>query len=163
MIEGANAVGSLAATLLNGVITPVFGWRPIGPLAAACGVVILIFTRSLARKSPVFAAHNKRKGAKAGSLKLILADRRCRINLLKWMCCSMFLMAGFYGTNTWLPTYMTSEFGSEFRSMTYFIAGKNCAMVFIGKMLAGVLSDKIGRRKVMVFGLHLYGLSYCPL
>lgn len=146
LIQGANAVGSFAATLLNGVITPVFGWRPIVLLAAACGVVILIFTRSLT-EPPVFATHNKQKGAKAGSLKLILADRRCRRNLVKWICCFMFLMAGFYGTNTWLPTYMTSEFDVEFRSMTYFIAG-NYAMVFIGKMLAGVLSDKIGRKKV---------------
>ncbi len=149
LIQGANAVGSFAATLLNGIVTPVYGWRPIVLAAVACGVVILIFTRSL-QEPPAFVAKKKekqRKEKKDSSLRILLTDRQCRRNLVKWLFCSMFLMAGFYGTNTWLPTYMTSEFHVEFRSMTHFIAG-NYLMVFVGKMMAGFLSDKIGRKRV---------------
>ncbi len=148
-IQGANAVGSFAATLLNGVITPVYGWRLIVLIAAACGTVVLFFTRFL-QEPPVFAAKKNQKvpiKPKDSNLKILFTDRQCSRNLFKWIFCSIFLMAGFYGTNTWLPTYLTSEFGIEFRSMTYFIAG-NYLMVFIGKMAAGFLSDKIGRKRV---------------
>lgn len=148
MLQGASALGFFTATILNGIITPDFGWRPVVLIAVACGIVALGFTRTL-REPPAFELQQKKeaKRKKGNSLSLLLADRRSKVNLAKWLCCSFFLMAGYYGANSWLPTYMTSEFGVEFRSMTYYIAG-NYAMVFLGKMLAGILSDKMGRKKI---------------
>lgn len=151
MIQGANAAGSVLSSLLNGAITPIYGWRPVVLLAAVCGALALFITRFL-KEPPSFAAYKQRKEQQAkskGSLFILLSDRQCRRNLLKWTGGSIFLMGGYYAANSWLPTYMTEAFGVDFHTMTYFIAG-NYAMMFVGRLTAGILSDKFGRKKIWI-------------
>ncbi|MCF5227126.1 MFS transporter, partial [Pseudomonas syringae] len=56
-----------------------------------------------------------------------------------------------YGVNNWMPSYLESELGMNLKSMTSYMVGTYTAMI-LGKVLAGVAADRIGRRAVFAFG-----------
>lgn len=151
IIQGGNTCGAIVASILNGIITPVYGWRPVVLTSVVCGIIALAFTRKL-KEPPSFRAYKQQKKRKkdrneASGIIMLMRDKSCRNNLVKWMAASILLMGGYYAANSWLPTYMTEEYGISFKSMTYFIAG-NYTMMFIGRTSAGILSDRFGRKKI---------------
>ncbi len=50
-----------------------------------------------------------------------------------------------------MPSYLESELGMNFKSMTSYMVGTYAAMIF-GKILAGLAADRLGRRAVFAFG-----------
>ena len=61
---------------------------------------------------------------------------------LLWSLTSCFLLFGYYGTNNWMPSYLESELGMNFKSMTGYMVGTYTAMI-LGKVLAGIASDRL--------------------
>ncbi|EEZ33815.1 major facilitator superfamily transporter cis,cis-muconate transporter [Brucella sp. 83/13] len=53
--------------------------------------------------------------------------------------------------NNWLPSYLETEMGMNFKSMTAYMIGSYTAMI-LGKVLAGVAADWLGRRAVFALG-----------
>ena len=61
------------------------------------------------------------------------------------------LQFGYYGVNNWMPSYLESELGMKFKEMTAYMVGTYTAMI-LGKVLAGMMADKLGRRFTYAFG-----------
>jgi AAHS family cis,cis-muconate transporter-like MFS transporter len=68
-----------------------------------------------------------------------------------WSLTAGFLQFGYYGVNNWLPTYIVSELKFNFTKMTSYLVGTYIAMI-LGKIIAGWLADKFGRRWIYAFG-----------
>ena len=68
-----------------------------------------------------------------------------------WCLIADFLQFGYYGVNNWMPAYLQTEMGMDFKSMTAYLVDTYTAMI-LGKVLAGVAADKFGRRVVYSFG-----------
>ncbi|MFW1676127.1 MFS transporter, partial [Acinetobacter baumannii] len=49
------------------------------------------------------------------------------------------------------PSYLESELGMKFNEMTAYMVGTYTAMI-LGKVLAGMMADKLGRRFNYAFG-----------
>jgi AAHS family cis,cis-muconate transporter-like MFS transporter len=83
--------------------------------------------------------------------KLIFSDRQASRMFIFWALTAGFLQFGYYGVNNWMPTYLESELGLNLKSMTGYMVGTYTAMI-LGKILAGLAADRIGRRSVFAFG-----------
>lgn len=68
-----------------------------------------------------------------------------------WALTAGFLQFGYYGVNNWMPSYLESELGMKFKEMTAYMVGTYTAMI-LGKVLAGMMADKLGRRFTYAFG-----------
>ncbi len=85
------------------------------------------------------------------ALKRIFADPRNRKMFILWALTAGFLQFGYYGVNNWMPSYLESELGMKFKEMTAYMVGTYSAMI-LGKILAGYMADKLGRRFTYAFG-----------
>ena len=83
--------------------------------------------------------------------KLIFSDPQASRMFIFWALTAGFLQFGYYGVNNWMPTYLESELGMNLKSMTGYMVGTYTAMI-LGKILAGLAADRIGRRTVFAFG-----------
>jgi len=68
-----------------------------------------------------------------------------------WALTAGFLQFGYYGVNNWMPSYLEKELGMNFKSMTGYMVGTYVAMI-LGKIIAGWLADKFGRRAIFALG-----------
>src|SRR4029079_8360841 len=59
------------------------------------------------------------------------------------------LQFGYYGANTWLPSYLVKDLGVNLQSMGWYVA-LTYTMGFLGKVLCGWLADRWGRRVMWV-------------
>ena len=153
MLQAGWSVGYLVATLLAGAIIPASGWRPLYFIAVAPIVLAIYFGFKVpepqswieARKNP------KVKNDKRNEWGIIFKDPKTRATFLFWIVTSIFLQFGYYGIGTWLPSYIVQDLGFDFKKMTGYLVGTYTAMI-LGKMLAGWLADRIGRKTVYVIG-----------
>jgi len=72
-----------------------------------------------------------------------------RRTFLLWTATSIALQFGYYGANSWLPSYLVKDLHVELQNMGWYIAGTYMMMV-IGKVVTGVLADVVGRRLMWV-------------
>ncbi|MEG1626123.1 MFS transporter [Pseudomonas sp.] len=160
-MQAGWTVGYLVATVLAGQIIPDYGWRMLF-FAAVTPAVICLALRPWVPESPSWlAAQSERRqqvtstrtapAAAAGGFSGLLSDPSTRKMFLMWSLTSCFLLFGYYGTNNWMPSYLESELGMNFKSMTSYMVGTYTAMI-LGKVLAGIASDRFGRRATFAAG-----------
>jgi len=159
-MQAGWTVGYVVATLLAGWVIPEHGWRHLFFLALA-PVVLALVVRPLVPEPPAWQA--AKATAQAGSaadgkplrqqnsLRWLLQDPAARRMLLLWTLTAGLLQFGYYGTNNWMPSYLEGELHMHFKAMTGYLVGTYTAMI-AGKVLAGVLADKFGRRNMFVAG-----------
>lgn len=156
VLQAGWSVGYVIATLLAGWILPEFGWRWLFFISIA-PVFLAIVVRHFIPESPAWlAARQTAKSAmrvtlKENALLYILRNPQHRKIFLLWILTGCALQFGYFGVNTWFPSYIEKELGFAFRSMTFFMVGTYVAMIF-GKVAAGWCSDRFGRRVVFAFG-----------
>ncbi|MDN6876024.1 MFS transporter [Pseudomonas citronellolis] len=162
-LQAGWSVGYIVATLLAGWILPSYGWRYLFYVAIIPVVLAVAMRRLVPEPAAWVEAQAERKRRKAlgqqevvekksaGAFRMIFGDRRARSMFIFWSLTAGFLQFGYYGVNNWLPSYLETEMGMNFKSMTAYLVGTYAAMI-LGKVLAGVASDWLGRRKVFAFG-----------
>jgi len=162
-LQAGWSVGYIVATLLAGWILPSYGWRYLFYVAIVPVVLAVAMRRLVPEPAAWLEAQAERKRRKAlgqeevvekksaGAFRMIFGDRRARSMFIFWSLTAGFLQFGYYGVNNWLPSYLETEMGMNFKSMTAYLVGTYAAMI-LGKVLAGVASDWLGRRKVFAFG-----------
>ncbi|WP_160107353.1 MFS transporter [Pseudomonas izuensis] len=162
-LQAGWSVGYIVATLLAGWILPTHGWRWLFYIAIIPVVLALVMQRFVPepqawinaqaeRARNRLAGIQHRSGEKRdGMFKQIFADPQARRMFMLWALTAGFLQFGYYGVSNWMPTYLESELGVKFSAMTGYMVGTYTAMI-LGKVLAGLAADRIGRRAVFAFG-----------
>jgi MFS transporter, AAHS family, cis,cis-muconate transporter len=162
-LQAGWSVGYIVATLLAGWILPNHGWRWLFYIAIIPVVLALVMQRFVPEPQAWINAQAERAkqtlaGIRSGSAqkrdsmyKQIFADPQSRRMFICWALTAGFLQFGYYGVNNWMPTYLESELGMNLKSMTSYMVGTYTAMI-LGKVLAGMAADRIGRRTVFAFG-----------
>ncbi|MEQ0844185.1 MFS transporter [Pseudomonas aeruginosa] len=171
-MQAGWTVGYLVATLLAGQIIPEFGWRALFFTAVAPALVCLALrpwvpespswlAAQAGRQRPGAAPQSHAEAGGAGLLGRMLGDPETRGMFLLWSLTSCFLLFGYYGTNNWMPSYLESELGMNFKSMTGYMVGTYSAMI-LGKVAAGVCADLFGRRLTFAAGA-IGSAAFMPL
>jgi AAHS family cis,cis-muconate transporter-like MFS transporter len=147
--------GYVVAALMAGSVMPAFGWRAMFLLAIVPGIICLILMYSLSDPPSWFAARAAARAAalqgakKENEFAAIWRDKKVRTTFILWTVASFGLQYGYYGANTWLPSYLVKDLGVNLKNMGWFLAA-TYSMGIISKPIVGWLGDKIGRRVMWV-------------
>ena len=151
-LQAGWSVGYVIAALLSAYVLPQFGWRPL----FACAIVPGMLTLVLLWKAPDppswkagAAGGGGKPGAASRSLSVLWTDPSVRRTFLLWSVASIALQFGYYGANTWLPSYLVRDLGVNVQSMGWYVAG-TYTMSVIGKVVTGYLADRAGRRAIWI-------------
>ena len=151
-LQTGVSVGYIGAALLSAAILPVHGWRPIFILSILPALISFLMLRKV--KEPAsYIASKERTGSKSkqNESKMIWRNKAVRRVFLLWAVANTALQFGYYGANTWLPSYLATDLGMNLKNMSLFIAGTYTAAIG-GKILAGYLADRFGRKGVWLIG-----------
>lgn len=150
-LQAAYSVGYLVAALLAGAILPIYGWRPLYFISIVPVILAIYIRLKIPEPKGWIEAKQQPKKIKKNEWFTIFNDPKTRVIFLFWILTSTFLQFGYYGVGTWLPTYIVDELGFDFKKMTGYLVGSYVAMI-LGKILAGWLADRFGRRNVYIIG-----------
>ncbi len=158
-LQAGWSVGYIVATVLAGAILPVYGWRYLFFVAIVPVIIALLMHKGVPEPESWVRAKAEREtgGSKfttakrESAFKAIFGNPRVRTLFIFWALTAGFLQFGYYGVNNWLPSYLETEMGMNFKSMTAYMIGSYTAMI-LSKVLAGVAADWLGRRAVFALG-----------
>lgn len=154
-LQAGWTVGYIVATLLAGWIIPDHGWRMLFYVAIVPVLLAVLMHFLVPEPHAWYHSRNDLNGQNTNiqesALKRIFADPRNRKMFILWALTAGFLQFGYYGVNNWMPSYLESELGMKFKEMTAYMVGTYSAMI-LGKILAGCMADKLGRRFTYAFG-----------
>jgi MFS transporter, AAHS family, cis,cis-muconate transporter len=150
-LQAGWSVGYVAAALLSSYVLPRMGWRPLFACAVVPGGVALALLWR-APDPPSWIAAQRRPaptGTSASTLGVLWADLPMRRTFLLWTVAAIALQFGYYGANSWLPSYLVKDLGVNVQSVGWYVAGTYTMMVF-GKIITGYLADIFGRRVMWI-------------
>ena len=159
-LQAGWSVGYVVATLLAGWILPDYGWRPLFYVVIFPVVLAILMQRWVPEPASWLAARGQRMkkndasfetSRSTSSIQLIFGDVKARRMFFLWAITAGLLQFGYYGVNNWMPTYLEKELGMNFKAMTTYMVGTYTAMI-VGKIFAGWMADRFGRRAVFAFG-----------
>lgn len=151
-LQAGWSIGYICAALLSAVVLPSYGWRPLFIISVVPAALSFMLLRKIKEPASYTASkrdtENKRK---ENEFAVIWKNKAIRTVFLLWAAANLALQFGYYGANTWLPSYLRTDLGMDLKSMSLYIAGTYTAMV-AGKILAGYLADKFGRKSIWLAG-----------
>ena len=161
-MSAAYSIGLICSSLLSGWIIPAWGWRHLFILSILPGAItfaVLFFVKEsasyMASRAERLAQAKAAKEAKAAQPRneyvMMLSNPKTRKTFITWVFIAITLQFAYTGAQSWMPTYLTNEMGISLKSVSWYLAATYFATV-IGKLLAGWLADKWGRRKTWFFG-----------
>jgi MFS transporter, AAHS family, cis,cis-muconate transporter len=161
-LQAGWSVGYVAAALLSASVLPRFGWRPLFAFAIVPGIVTLALLWS-APDPPGWTAFRRGsiRGRTGGTFRMLWADAPVRRTFLLWTMAAIALQFGYYGANSWLPSYLVKDLNVNVQSMGWYVAGTYTMMV-IGKIVTGYLADIVGRRTMWIVS-GLLTAAYLPV
>jgi MFS transporter, AAHS family, cis,cis-muconate transporter len=161
-LQAGWSVGYVVAALLSASVIPRFGWRPLFACAIAPGAVALALLWR-APDPPSWTSRNRGASgvARGASLGALWSDAPVRRTFLLWTVASIALQFGYYGANSWLPSYLVKDLGVNVQSMGWYVAGTYTMMV-IGKVVTGYVADRAGRRAMWIVSGMLTA-AYLPV
>lgn len=154
-LQAGWTVGYIVATLLAGWIIPDHGWRMLF-YVAALPIIMAVLMHFLVPEPEAWQTSRTLQPSQVEKqqdsvFKTIFQDKHNRNMFILWALTAGFLQFGYYGVNNWMPSYLESELGMKFKEMTVYMVGTYTAMI-LGKVLAGFMADKLGRRFTYAFG-----------
>ncbi|MGW6118000.1 MFS transporter [Nocardia sp. NPDC055165] len=148
VISAFPAGGAMAATI-SGWFLP--DWRLMF-LVSGCAVVLPIAIVAIFfSESATWAAQKADNANDVVSVRDVLGSSLRRRTLLGTLMAALALF-GYWGSMTWLPTYLTTERGLATTSVALFITMLNLGM-FLGYNGFGYLADHIGRHRTIIITL----------
>lgn len=149
-------VGVGLASFLAGKIIPTWGWRALF-LTAGVALVVAVYVYFFVDESEAWQTqHDARaKGEVTAKEKIsvgeIFKNGMARNTILATLVSALALSA-YWGTTTWLPTYLVKERGLSVADMGIFMTILSVGM-FFGYNLFGWLADVIGKRNALMLSL----------
>jgi MFS transporter, AAHS family, cis,cis-muconate transporter len=151
-LQAGWSVGYVTAAVLSAYVLPRFGWR----LLFACAIVPGLAALALLWTAPDPPSWTAARGrmtfgtaAAPRSFAVLWTDGAVRRTFLLWTLASIALQFGYYGANSWLPSYLVKDLGVNVQKMGWYVAGTYTMMV-IGKIVTGALADRAGRRLMWI-------------
>src|SRR5262245_61833529 len=161
VLQGGWSVGYIIAALLSSYILPSFGWRALFLCAVVPGLLALLLLRNLPDPPSWSESQRSSRGPARNGFGALWNDPVARRSVVLWTMTSTALQFGYYGANTWLPSYLVSDLGVNLQSMGWYVAGTYTMMLF-GKVITGYFADIFGRRVLWVMA-GLMTAVYLPL
>jgi AAHS family cis,cis-muconate transporter-like MFS transporter len=158
-VQAGWSAGYVAAALLASYVLPTFGWRPLFGCAIVPGLLTLLMLRRL--NDPPSWASTRHVRAREGGFTELWNEPSARRNAVLWTFTSIALQFGYYGANTWLPSYLVRDLGVNLQSMGWYVAA-TYTMMCLGKVLTGYAADIFGRKALWVAS-GLLTAVYIPL
>jgi len=149
-------VGVGLASFFAGKIIPVWGWRALF-LAAGIALIVAVYIYFFVPESQAWKTQREArlkgeiKAAEKVSVGEIFKNGMAKNTILATLV-SAFALAAYWGTTTWLPTYLVKERGLSVADMGMFMTILSVGM-FFGYNLFGWLADVIGKRNALVLSL----------
>ena len=159
-LQAGWSVGYVAAALLSAYILPRFGWRPLFFCAIVPGIAAMGLLWPVVDPPSFVAARRQSRTARSAWSQLV-ADRAAFRVFLLWSVAAIALQFGYYGANTWLPSYLVKDLGVNLQNTGWYVAGTYTMMVF-GKIITGYLADIFGRRAMWIASGMLTAI-YLPI
>jgi AAHS family cis,cis-muconate transporter-like MFS transporter len=150
-LQAGWSVGYVLAAVLSTYFLGQFGWRSLFVCAVVPGIIALVLLWRVPDPPSWMATKNDQQHATvgAGTFRKIWADAVTRRTFLLWTLSAAALQFGFYGANSWLPSYLVKDMGVKVQSMGWYVAG-TYSMAIISKLITGYLADIIGRRIIWI-------------
>jgi MFS family permease len=151
-VLSAWPVGVSVAALLAGALLPTHGWRVLF-LCGGAALLAAVYVWCCVPESAAWRAERLRPAQGADALtavavREIFAPGLRRSTLLGTLAAACAL-TGYWGANTWLPTYLVRERGLDARTMALYVLLLNAGM-FVGYQLLGWLADRVGKRRALL-------------
>lgn len=143
-------VGAGLASLAGSILLPYFGWRPLF-LLGMLGFVSAAYVYFCIPESEEWKASRARHPGNTGgstSLAEIFSRELLPRTVLGTAAC-LFSLTAYWGSTTWLPTFLVKERGLDVATMGMFFTALNVGM-FIGYNVFGYLSDRFGRKRMII-------------
>ena len=156
-LQAGWSVGYVIAALLSAYILPMLGWRALFACAILPGIVTLILLWRVP-DPPSWALAPRNVSSTFGA---IWSDIPVRRTFLLWTATAVALQFGYYGANSWLPSYLVKDLGVNVQNTGWYIAGTYTMMV-LGKVVTGYLADFVGRRVIWIVAGSLTAI-YLPI
>ena len=136
--------GVLAAALVSAPVINAWGWRALFALGVLPAVAAFLFRRTMHEPAAFTEAARAARPATAPLRSLLdtPAARRTTLGILVLTSVQNF---GYYGIMTWLPSYLSEEFGYSLTKSGAWTAVTVVGMA-LGILAFGHLADRIGRR-----------------
>ncbi|ODG92594.1 MFS transporter [Gottfriedia luciferensis] len=150
-LQAAYSVGYLVSALLAGSILPQYGWRPLYFIAIIPVVLAVYIGFRIPEPKGWTDKIQKFQESKKNEWLAIFKDSKTRSIFILWVITATFLQFAYYGVGTWLPTYIVTDLGFDFKKMTGYIVGTYLAAI-LGKIITGWLADRFGRRTMFIIG-----------
>ena len=147
-LQAGWSVGYVVAALLSAYILPRYGWRPLFFCAIVPGVIAMGLLWPVV-DPPSFVAARRESRSAGSAWSQLVADRAAFRVFLLWSIAAIALQFGYYGANTWLPSYLVKDLGVNLQNTGWYVAGTYTMMVF-GKIITGYLADIFGRRAMWI-------------
>lgn len=161
-LQAGWSVEYVVASLLSSYILPSLGWRPLFLCAIVPGAYALWLLRGISDPPSWFASREAIRfaGEARNEFALIWTDPSTRRTFILWSLTAIALQFGYYGANTWLPSYLVRDLGVDLRAMGWYVAATYSAMV-LGKVITGYLADVVGRRTMWTI-VGIMTAAYLP-
>ena len=160
-LQAGWSVGYVIAALLSSYLLPRFGWRPLFACAIVPGIGALLLLWRTPDPPSWIALRTSQLEATRSPFARLWSDPAMRRTFLLWTIAAIALQFGYYGANTWLPSYLVKDLGVNLQNMGWYVAGTYTMMVF-GKVVTGYLADIVGRRTMWIISGLLTAL-YLPI
>lgn len=164
--------GVLLAAVIPAIIVPMFGWRAVF-LVGLVPALIAIYVR-MHLKEPILWQRKKQRQQEliakkengtitekeqkeyyylAGMpLKKLFTTKRITATTIGLTVMCLVQNFGYYAIFSWMPTILSQKYGYSLAQTSGWMVISIAGMV-LGIILFGILADKIGRKKLLHFGI----------
>ena len=146
VLQSGYPLGYLLAALAARFIEPAFGWRAMFWIGGAPALLAL-YIRSKVPESEAWKQH--RAPTTRAIVEVVKQNWKSAIYLVLMMTLMMFLS---HGTQDLYPDFLRSVRGASAHTISYLAILYNIGAV-LGTLLFGHLSERLGRRRSMIFAL----------
>ena len=143
--------GAGCASFLAAVLLPTYGWRVLF-LCGAGAVLAAGYIYLFVPESEVWKEQKRSRAIESGGSGNVSVSEIFGPGLLKntilGTAVACFALTAYWGSTTWLPTFLVKERGLSMSTMAMFMVILNVGM-FVGYNIFGYLADIIGRKKAL--------------
>ena len=141
-------VGIVAAAFLAGRLLPEHNWRSLF-LCGSGAIIAFFYVLLFVPESTTWKREqNQRQSGAITHVSDIFTPELVRNTVLATAAVACAHI-GYWGTNTWLPTFLMQDRHLDPAEMASFVTLLNAGM-FVGYQVLGLLSDRLNRRKALL-------------